>query len=313
MNTRVPLTVGLLLSIALVAGFARAQQVSDPDFKPPVPRPAYPAGAGPRVAIDEAHHNFHTARGRYQPFAELLRRDGYRVDALTRTCSAETLEGVDVLVIANALNERNAGDWSLPTPSAFTADEIAAVGAWVDKGGSLFLIADHMPFAGAASDLARAFGVEFSNGAAMPGGREPGRPDVFEVGAGLVDGAVTRGRDDSERVTRVATFTGSAFQAPKDATTVLTFGLGSISYETLRSLEVTAETPKVPIEGWCQGALLTAGRGRVAVSGEAAMFTAQLAGPTRQPMGMNSPFATRNYQFLLNILHWLTRVPGMPG
>ena len=25
------------------------------------------------------HHNFHTADGRYLPFAELLRRDGYRV------------------------------------------------------------------------------------------------------------------------------------------------------------------------------------------------------------------------------------------
>lgn len=304
----------VLALVILSAGsaFALAQQVSDLGYAPPVPRPAYQAGEGPRVAIDEAHHNFHTATGRYQPFAGLLRRDGYRVAALDRTWSPAALEGLDVLVVANALNERNAEDWSLPTPSAFTPDEIAAVRAWVNRGGSLFLIADHMPFAGAASDLARAFGVEFSNGYAVPGHQQPGRPDRFDLDGGLRETAVTRGRADDERVTEVTTFGGSAFRLPEGATPVIVFGPGSISYETMRSLEVTAETPKVPIEGWCQGALLTVGRGRVAVSGEAAMFSAQLAGPNRQPMGMNSPFAPRNHQFLLNILHWLTRAPGMP-
>jgi len=72
-----------------------------------------------------AHHNFHTADGRYAPFAKLLRRDGYRVEAWRTPFGA--LRGVDVLVISNALHERNEKDWSLPTPSAFTTEEIGVV------------------------------------------------------------------------------------------------------------------------------------------------------------------------------------------
>jgi hypothetical protein len=50
------------------------------------------------------------------------------------------------------------------------------------------------------------------------------------------------------------------------------------------------------------------GSGRVAVFGEAALFTAQsyvLDGVTRQ-MGMNHPSAAQNAQFVLNVMHWLT-------
>jgi hypothetical protein len=36
------------------------------------------------------------------------------------------------------------------------------------------------------------------------------------------------------------------------------------------------------------------------------MFSAQLAGPNKQPMGMNAPEARENARFLLNAIHWLT-------
>ena len=72
------------------------------------------------------------------------------------------------------------------------------------------------------------------------------------------------------------------------------------------------ETPRVPVAGWCQGAVLGVGKGRVAIFGEAAMFTAQLAGPEKKSMGMNAPEAAKNYQFLLNVMHWLSNVAGMP-
>jgi hypothetical protein len=52
------------------------------------------------------------------------------------------------------------------------------------------------------------------------------------------------------------------------------------------------------------------GKGRVAVFGEAAMFSAQLDGP-RQPMGMNAPGAEQNHQLLLNVMHWLSQAKGM--
>jgi hypothetical protein len=302
-----------LIGLFCVAGAASAQQVADPNFKPSIPRPAYEPGKGPVVAIDEAHHNFHTADGRYQPFADLLRRDGYRVEAFGKPLSLESLKGVDVLVISNALNERNEEDWSLPTPSAFTPDEIAAAHAWVEGGGSLFLIADHMPFAGAATDLARAFGFEFSNGYARVGNPAERRsPDVFEPSTGLGDSPVTRGRADEEKVTKVATFTGSAFRPPKEAVPVLAFGAASVSFETKQAPGISEGAPEVPIEGWCQGAIMKVGKGRVVAFGEAAMFSAQLGGPQARPIGMNSPDAPQNSQLLLNIMHWLSRADGMP-
>ena len=46
--------------------------------------------------------------------------------------------------------------------------------------------------------------------------------------------------------------------------------------------------------------------GRLAVFGEAAMFSAQVAGPDRMPIGMNAPMAEQNYQFVLNVMHWLS-------
>ncbi|TPW09451.1 MAG: hypothetical protein FD129_2204, partial [bacterium] len=148
----------LLFVVTLPAPIHRAgaQQVADTLWAPPGLVPAWARDSGPRVAIDAAHFNFHTVDGRYRPFADLLRRDGCRVTGSDREFSAEALGGIDILVIANALNRRNAEDWSLPTPPAFSAAEVEAVREWVRGGGSLLLIADHMPFPGGASSLAAA-------------------------------------------------------------------------------------------------------------------------------------------------------------
>jgi hypothetical protein len=126
---------GFVWLVALAPWAATPQQVADMTFAPRVSPAAFREGEGPRVAIDEAHFNFHTADGRYAPFTALLRRDGFSVAPLRETFSRNALANVDVLVIANALNERNVEGWALPTPSAFAADEIAAVRAWVEQGG----------------------------------------------------------------------------------------------------------------------------------------------------------------------------------
>lgn len=321
-----------LLALWMASGGVSAQQISDPTYKPPLPRPAYESGKGPRVAIDEAHHNFHTAKGRYKPFAELLRRDGYRVDALAQPFSAESLKDVNVLVISNALHERNAQDWSIPGSSAFTKDEIAVVHGWVEKGGSLFLIVDHPPFPAAASDLAKAFGVEFSNGHATAG-HWKGGTDTFERGTGLKECIITRGRSDEEKVTKVATYTGSAFKPPKGAIPIMEFGPKSVSHERAAGEQGESKPREVPIKGWCQGAAMKVGKGRVAVFGEAAMFSAQrissalwridlplgegkmfrmvLFGPGPERFGMNAPEAKQNHQLLLNVMHWLSRAKGI--
>jgi len=140
-------------------------QVADTAFQPPLLHPVFHPGQGPLVLLDEAHFNFHTLEGRYAPFARLLRRDGFVVNALREPWTRAALGAAKVLVVANALGERNArGDWTLPTPSAFTVAEVDAVRRWVAGGGALLLIADHMPFPGASETLAGAFGIWFING-----------------------------------------------------------------------------------------------------------------------------------------------------
>lgn len=296
----------LLLSLA-AAVEARAQQVPDTDFKPPIAAPAYREGRGPVVMVDEAHNNFHTAYGRYLAFADLLRRDGYRVVPNTAPFSRESLKRGQVLVIANAVNARNLTNWTLPNPSAFTDAEVEAVREWVEEGGALFLIVDHMPMPGAAERLGAAFGARWSNGFAVDEKRQ-GNPFVFKRDDGsLKDHKITRGRSAEEKVESVATFTGSAFRVEEGkAEPLMVLHDAIVSLEPQTAWQFTPETRRLPVGGWYQGAVLRHGKGRVALFGEAAMFTAQLAGPNRTPAGMNTPVAARNPQFLLNVLHWLS-------
>ncbi len=126
------------------------------------------------------------------------------------------------------------------------------------------------------------------------------------------ENAITKGRPEDEQVIQVATFGGSAFKLPKDATPVLVFDSGSISRETQKAPGITPDAPVVHIEGWSQGAVETVGKGRVAIFGEASMFSAQLSGPQQKPMGMNAPKAEQNHRFVLNLLHWLSRAEEMP-
>jgi hypothetical protein len=288
----------------LIAGNANAQQIGDPDFNPPILNPAYQSEKGSNIYIDEAHNNFHTMDGRYKPFADLLARDGYVVRSLKDTFSQKSLEGVEILIISNALNLRNSQDWTLPTPSAFTNDEINNIAEWVKDGGSLFLIADHMPFPGAAEDLAKKFGFEMNNGFAYD---TTGTGTVLFIrGDGtLTENIITRGRNESEKVDSIYSFTGQAFQIPDDATPVLLCNNNFISVMPDTAWNFKDDTPQISVAGWSQGAVKKFGQGRVVVWGEAAMFSAQLAGEKKAKVGMNSPKAKYNYQLLLNIIHWL--------
>ena len=286
---------------------APANQMSDPDYDPKVESPAFAEGTGPVVLLDEGHFNYHTVEGRYAPFVKLLRRDGYVVRASPGKFTRSLLDSAQVLVISNALAERNQRYWSLPNPSAFTQQEIGVIAKWVSDGGSLLLIADHMPFAGAAQKLGLAFDVRFLNGFAMPEVR--GDAMRFDrKSRQLHDHAITRGRNESERVDWVATFTGSAFQAGDRFQPILEFGPGVDSLQPEAAWQLSEDTPRENVEGWCQAAVGQWGKGRVAIFGEASMFTAKRAGPQGRQIGMTAPEASQNGQFLLNTLHWLTHV-----
>lgn len=281
-----------------------AQQIADTSYKPAIELPAYSEGEGPVVFIDEGHHNFHTMGGRYATFANMLQRDGYVVKPYVGEFTMKKLQPGKILVISNALNEKNVNNWFLPTPSAFTALEIKGLVHWVKDGGSLFLIADHMPIAGAATDLAAQFGFEFTNGFVMR--NDKGSPSFFSREDGtLLDNEITRGRKADERVNEVATFTGQAFKTPADAESILTFSDDHTNLLPDTAWRFNDNTKRQGVKGWSQGAYKKFGKGRVVVFGEAAMFSAQLAGPNKRLMGMNSPDAAENHQLLLNIIHWL--------
>jgi len=289
----------------LVFSFSmNGQQVPDTAYNPEITRPAYQKGRGPVIFIDEGHNNFHTRGERYLPFALLLKRDGYRTESYTGSFEAGKLNKVRILVISNALNKANVENWYKPVLPAFTAEETETVRNWVKAGGSLFLIADHMPMGGAAAGMAKAFGFEFTDGFALDTAR-PG-PSLFCRAAGtLKDNVITDGRDKAERVDTIFSFTGQAFPAPGGTTPVLCLDDHYRLLLTDTAWVFDKNTRYRDITGWSQLAYMPYGKGRVVMSGEAAMFSAQLAGPQRYPAGMNAPYARENYKLLLNIIHWL--------
>lgn len=296
----------ILYRLLLTSAAAAGQQVPDRAFRPPVPNPAYEVGSGPTVCVDAGHNNFHTLDGGFWAFGELARRDGYRTQSADGRISLATLVACDVFVIANAqLPIRSWAEYPYPTPGGFATDEIDLLHRWVGSGRALLLIADHMPLAGVATELAARFGVTFHDGFAMPD--QQGEPTLFRMDDGtLRPHAIVRGRSAAESVTSVRSFTGQAFEAP-GAEAILVLPPDYTQLMPERAWQFTDQTKRVPVGGWLQGAVTPVGRGRAAFFGEAAMFSAQVAGPNRQPMGMNAPMAEQNAQFVLNVLHWLTR------
>jgi len=169
------------------------------------------------------------------------------------------------------------------------------------------LIADHRPFAGSARDLASAFGFRFEDGVVARD--PPGRRDIFTRADGsLRDDVVTRGRDSASAVTSLQTFTGSAFQAPPAARPIIVLPSGYMSHQCL--LPCSGSVPESDVSGYLQGAVMPLGKGRIAVFGEAAMFSSQVIGKSNPPFrfGFTAKGAEQNKQFILNLMQWLAGI-----
>jgi hypothetical protein len=292
-------------------GFLAPGQRGDHDYRPNVARPAFMANKGPALCMDHGHHNMHRANGTYRPFRKLMEADGYRVALRRGAFTAETLKHCDLVVIANAMGagKPKLFGMNLPVPSkgkredpAFRPTEIAALEAWVRRGGALLLIADHFPVGTANTGLARALGVEMRGSYTSAPNRDPGASDPGQLVYSLENGLLGRhpimeGRSPEERVTRVVTFTGQSLVAgagtpllalPKGATDDIRSGAG---FQT------------VSAEGRSQGLAMQLGKGRVVVLGEAACLTAQREKSARWGFAANNG----NEQFALNIVRWLSR------
>ena len=304
------LLVGSAISLPRVSA-AQGEQLFDPAFDASVARPAYPRGAGPRVGFDEAHFNFHTAGGRYKAIADLLIHDGYRLSPNRERFSARVLRSYDLLVIANALGAPDPGAATASSP-AFTEAEARALAAWVREGGALLLISDHHPTGAAAQSLATQLGVRMSDATVVdttPGNHLDGyfqtNLEFTRVNGLLKRHAITAGRDSTERVDRVVAFGGQSLKGPADAVCVLALGSAAFEFRP-------PSREKAPPVGDCMALVFPLGRGRVVVTGEAAMLSAQLVtedgsdGKTTHPWGMNWP-CVDNRQLALNIARWLTK------
>ena len=293
----------LVLVFTIAVSGVNAQQMADPEFNTSVADPAY-SRSGPRVMFDEAHHNFHTMDGRYQPFANLLLNDGYRVIRNRVPFTKMSLKDYKVLVIANALGAEEMDDTGADNP-AFTEAEIEAVHDWVRSGGSLLLIADHAPFGGAAESLGKRFGVEMSKGFTLDRANSAeGNPSLIVYSREnhlLLEHPITAGRSDAEKINKVMSFTGQSLVGPKGSYSILKLA------DTAQDTPDRSATTFVSAAGRAQALAFKFGKGRVVVQGEAAMLSAQIAGPNKFKMGMNVP-GTDNKQYALNVLHWLSGV-----
>ena len=301
----------------LVSGSpARAQQQANTAFEPTAKSPQYESGAGPLILIDEGHDNYHTSSGRYQAFAQVLEADGYQVAAHSGQVTAESLSVSNVFVISNALHEQNVGNWALPTPSAFTSQEIGVIVNFVESGGGLLLIADHMPFPGAVAELAAEFGVTLKNGFAFALNtsgqqinpavfRRPERQNGGRSQGRIGDHPITRGRNESETINQVASFTGCAFRLKGNAESLLDFRGNTVMYLPRVAWEFDDGINAIEVAGWSQAAAIEQGKGRVVLFGEAAMLTSQIGG-NGTALGFAAKQAQDNEQLLLNVLHWLS-------
>ena len=287
-----------LLCLSVVGA---AQQLADPEFNTNVANPAY-SKSEPRVLFDEAHHNFHTTDGRYKPFADLLRNDGYRIVRNRQPFTKESLSSFKVLIIANALGAEEMDDDGADA-SAFTEEECQAVQEWVKGGGALLLIADHAPFGGAATSLANRFGVDMSKGFTYDQANSvEGSPSILIFSRDnklLTSHPITEGRDQNERLNRVQSFTGQSLKGPADSVAILKLA------DTAKDSPDRNTDASVSAAGRAQAIALKFGKGRVVVQGEAAMLSAQISGAEKYKMGMNVP-GNDNRQYALNLMHWLS-------
>lgn len=231
------------------------------------------------------------------------------------------LSGVDVLVVANALPQ----DLSDLIRPAFTERECDVVRDWVAAGGSLLLIADHVPFGEAAKNLAGRFAITLGTGIAFEraGTQGVNTQLTFTREQGLLEShPILRGRRPEESIRTVVTFTGQSMTIPDGAAALMRFGPTAREAATPDDLnaEIAAARNSTrpeefgnrssSVAGRAQGVAISFGSGRVVVLGEAGFLSAQII---RYPngnevkLGMNLA-GNDNRQFVLNVLHWLSRL-----
>ena len=286
-----------IVATGLLAAAATAQsrQVPDSAFDARVVEPAFPH-RHPRLLYDEAHHNVHRADTTYRAFAQLVANDGVALSMNREPFTRALLARYRILVIAGPLGA-DLGDEARAGSAAFTEAEIRAVVRWVRAGGGLLLLTDHEPVASASAALVRAFGVTPSRAVVVD--REHRFENFYPTNVlATPENGLLRRHPVSCGVRRVVVFGGQSLSFAPDA---LVLAVG----ETAQPGEAGASL------GSGQVGAFRYGRGRVVITGDMGMLSAQLMieEGRSNPWGMNVP-GIDNRQLVLNIVRWLANHPG---
>ena len=297
------------LASSLVAARVSAQQVPDSSFAWKPAHAAFPAGAGPTILVDAGHHNFHTITGQFRAFATVARADGFRVESLDGPLTEAALSRCAVLVIASPRNAKTLQSRARPILEAYPDSEIALLRRWVERGGAVLLVTDHMPIAGSMTRLSAAFGFHILDGFANYISDTTARVPMTlrRSDRTLAAHPVTNGRTAEERIDSITTFTGTAFTSDSGAQVMFQLPRETVVIIPDEPWIFLAKSPRIAGAGLSVGATRDVQKGRVALVAEAAMFSAQWERTPPEPMGMNHPLAKQNPQFVLNLLRWLAR------
>jgi len=258
----------------------------DESFDPPIAKPAFAAGKGPVVVVDQRHRNVVSLESYFRPVGKFLAKDGYVVKAGNELFTDSSLAPTKVLVIANAQAEDHA---PVGTP-AFTDAEVAAIEAWVKKGGGLLLIADRAPFGGPALSLGRAFKVTLDDNTVLRKG-DDGKPD----GVLTIDVAADGDKNHPvfKGVSKVVYVVGESLDGPG---VVLRAPKGTYSGPTNQAVDGPSAAGKPIILAFPHG------RGRVVVIGDAGIASAfgSVGGSTHRGIS-----EADNAVFVRNTIRWL--------
>jgi hypothetical protein len=294
-----------------------ADQVIDPVYVPNVSIPEHTPT--PIVLFDHGHNNFHRVDQRYTGVRDLLTADGYNVRSIDEPfVKVDATTGITVpsvfdrekgkgriLVIANACGVTYSISPCDTSDPALTDSEVSKIISWVRNGGSLLLIFDHTPYNHVAN-LTAALGINIVDTGYVISGSASNRSSKFDftrAGGLNTNSIIANGRNANESIDHVRVFTGDAFRLsstpPQDAI-----------YQPLLTLQSGAGTSSgESVAGAYMGMAIQLGAGRVYVSGEAGMFSAQMQTDAYERlasyMGVNDPAAAYNAQYLRNIVHWL--------
>ncbi len=300
------LTIAVILLLSSCQGYVVPTYSDSSD-------PAFNDVARPVIVFAEGHNNFGDNRALFSAEMEqFLASEGFDLKQHMGAITREALKGVSVLHTDNALAPENQDNWTLPTPSAFTPEEISIIYDWVYDGGSLLMVIEHMPFGGSYEDLAKEFNVETSNGFAVDKRLLNGYTEEIISNAGwfvfrqdngaLGDHPILTGRQPREHIEFVAADVGSAFRLPEGAVSLITFGPNAISLEPSVSWRFDSTTPRRSVSGWSQGGVMKVGKGRLAVLGDNFLIIP----PSQLESEKEVYFGRYNPQFTVNVYRWLS-------